>query len=168
MARITTNTTSTQPVIVIKVGERNTNSATPISAETTGLTIPFLQDLTITNSTGVYSYTTFTDIDTRKLSTPADNEISTNIVIDDTVYFGDATATAATAARLGLATLSTDKYPIVFTIYWTGNTSATTDRITVGQGFISSLAPTTSPDAPIWVTPMTIAVDGAMATTVTG
>jgi hypothetical protein len=168
MARITTNTTTTQPVIVIKVGERNADTPTPISADSTGLTIPFIQDLTITNSTGVYSYTTFTDIDTRKLSTPADNEISTNIVIDDAVYFGDSAATAGTAAKIGLATLSTDKYPVVFTIFWTGNTASTTDRITVGQGFISSLAPTTSPDAPVWVTPLTIAVDGAMTTTVTG
>lgn len=157
MARITTHTTSTQPVIVLATSTSGGN-----------LTVPFVQDLTITNSTGVYSYTTFSDIDTRKLSTPADNEISTNIVIDDVAYFGDSTATAATAAHIGIAKLSTDKIPVNFTIYWTGNTSATTDRVTVGSGFISSLAPTTSPDAPIWVTPMTIAVDGSMTTTTTG
>jgi len=157
MARITTNTTSTQPVIVLATSTSGGN-----------LTVPFLQDLTITNSTGVYSYTTFSDIDTRKLSTPADNEISTNIVIDDEVYFGNSAATAATAAFVGIAKLSTDKVPVTFTIYWTGNTTGTTDRITTGSGFISSLAPTTSPDAPVWVTPMTIAVDGAMVTGLTG
>jgi hypothetical protein len=33
---------------------------------------------------------------------------------------------------------------------------------TSGTGFISSLAPTVSPEAPVWVSPMTIAVDGTM------
>lgn len=157
MARITTNTSGTQPVIVL-------------STSVTGgdLTIPFIQDLTITNSTGVYSYTTFSDIDTRKLSTPADNEVSTNVVIDDVAYFGDAAETAGTAANLGISSLSVNKTPITFTIYWAGQTSGTTDRITTGAGFITSLAPTTSPDAPVWVTPLTIAVDGTMTTSTTG
>lgn len=156
MAIITTNTTGTQPVIVL---------ATGVSGN---LTVPYIQDLTITNSTGVYSYTTFSDADIRKLSTPADNEISTNIVIDDEKYFGNASATSGSAAYLGVAGLSSSKTLLTFTIYWNGQTSGTTDRITTGSGFITNLAPTTSPDAPVWVTPMSIAVDGTMTTTTTG
>lgn len=156
MAIITTNTTGTQPVIVL---------ATGVSGN---LTVPYIQDLTITNSTGVYSYTTFSDVDTRKLSTPADNEISTNIVIDDEKYFGNASATSGSASYLGVAGLSSSKTLLTFTIYWNGQTSGTTDRITTGTGFITNLAPTTSPDAPVWVTPMSIAVDGSMTTTTTG
>ena len=156
MARITTNTTGTQPVIVL---------ATQVVGN---LSVPFVQDITITNSTGVYSYTTFQDVDTRKLSTPADNEISTNIVIDDEAYFGDEGATANSAAYLGIASLSVNKTPIDFTIYWAGNTAGATDRVTTGSGFITNLAPTTSPDAPVWVTPLTIAVDGTMTTGSTG
>jgi hypothetical protein len=156
MARITTNTTGTQPVIIL---------ATAVSGN---LTIPFIQDLTITNSTGVYSYTTFSDIDQRKLSTPANNEISTNIVIDDTAFFGNALATAGSAAFLGLAGLSTDKVSVTFTVYWAGQTVGTTDRISTGSGFITSLASKTSPTAPVWVTPLNIAVDGTMTTSITG
>lgn len=156
MAIITTNTTGTQPVIVL---------ATGVSGN---LTVPYIQDLTITNSTGVYSYTTFSDADIRKLSTPADNEISTNIVIDDEKYFGNASATSGSASYLGVAGLSSSKTLLTFTIYWNGQTSGTTDRITTGSGFITNLAPTTSPDAPVWVTPMSIAVDGTMTTTTTG
>jgi AdoMet-dependent rRNA methyltransferase SPB1 len=33
-----------------------------------------------------------------------------------------------------------------------------------GTGYISALAPTVSPDAPVWVSPLTIAVDGAFTT----
>ena len=153
MARITTNTAGTQPVVEI---------ATAVSGN---ITIPCLQDITITNSTGVYTYTCFDEADVRKLSTPADNEISMNIVIDPETYFGNSTATANSAAYFGIATLSTDKVAINFTIYWAGNTAAATDYVTTGSGFISGLAPTTSPEAPVWVTPITIAVDGSLTNT---
>jgi len=157
MARITNNTTGTQPVIVLSTATAGGN-----------LTIPFIQDITITNSTGVYAYTTFSDVDTRKLSTPADNEISTNIVIDDVAYFGNASATANTAAFLGISSISVNKVPVTFEIYWAGQTVGTTDRVTTGSGFITNLAPTTSPEAPVWVTPLTIAVDGTMTSTANG
>ena len=62
MARITTNTTGTQPVIIIGLTGANLANAN------VAITVPFVQDLTITNSTGVYSYTTFSDVDMRKRS----------------------------------------------------------------------------------------------------
>jgi hypothetical protein len=153
MARITTNTTGTQPVIIIGLSGANlANTAATI-------TVPFVQDLTITNATGVYSYTTFSDVDMRKLSTPADNEASTNVIVDDLAYFGNSAATANTAPFLGIASLSTNKNTLDFEIYWNG-TSANAYFYS-GSGFITSLAPTTSPEAPVWVTPLTIAVDGS-------
>lgn len=151
MARITTNTTGTQPVI--KIGLSGANLAN--SSQT--ITVPFVQDLTITNSTGVYSYTTFSDVDMRKLSTPADNEVSTNVVVDDTTYFGSNSA-GTTAPELGIASLSINKNVLDFEVYWNG--TSTNAYFYSGSGFITSLAPTTSPDAPVWVTPLTIAVDG--------
>ena len=162
MARITTNTTGTQPVIQLNVA----------GAVTGNLVIPFIQDLTITNSTGVYSYTTFSDADKRKLSTPADNQVSTNIVIDDTTFFGANAAaqpgTSTSASDIGIAKLSTGKVLLDFTIYWAGQTAGTTDRMSTGQGFITSLAAKTSPEAPVWVTPLSIAVDGAITTASNG
>ena len=151
--RITTNTTGTQPVIVIGLNGANLANAAQ------AITVPFVQDVTITNSTGVYSYTTFSDVDTRKLSTPADNEISTNIVVDATTYFGTNASTGTTAPELGIAYMSTNKSALDFKIYWNGIASGA--HYYEGEGFFTSLAPTTSPDAPVWVTPLTIAVDGA-------
>lgn len=149
MARITTNTSGTQPVIEISMSSDMANS----------IVVPYVQDLTVTNTTGVYSYTTFSDEDTRKLSTPADNEISTNIVVDDTTWFGSTGPTGTTAAAKGLLNLSADKDLIYFEVFYAGQ--GTGKRSTTGQGFISGLAPTTSPDAPVWVSPLTIAVDGS-------
>lgn len=153
MARITTNTTGTQPVIIIGLTGAN------LANSSVAITVPFVQDLTITNSTGVYSYTTFSDVDMRKLSTPADNEASTNVVVDNLAYFGNSAATANSAPFLGIASLSTNKDNLDFEIYWNG--TAANAYFYSGSGFITSLAPTTSPDAPVWVTPLTIAVDGA-------
>jgi hypothetical protein len=148
MARITTNTSGTQPVIVISLSEDMSGN----------ITVPFVQDLTITNSTGVYSYTTFSDADTRKLSTPADNEISTNIVIDDATWFGETGPAGTTAITKGLLNISGSKALVFFAIHYAGVGMGS--RSTTGQGFITNLAPTTSPEAPVWVTPLSIAVDG--------
>jgi len=151
MARITTNTSGTQPVIRVSM----------TSDMAGNITVPSIQDVTITNSTGVYSYTTFGDVDTRKLTTPADNEASTNIVLDDVTWFGTTGPAGTTAAAKGLLNLSSAKDLIYFEIYYAGNSAGA--RFTTGQGFISGLAATTTPDAPVWVSPMTIAVDGTFA-----
>ena len=162
MARITTNTTGTQPVIVIGVSGAN------LANSSVALTIPFVQDVTITNSTGVYSYTTFEDADQRKLSTPANNELSTNIVIDNVAFFGNSAATANSAPFLGILSLSSNKNPLDFKIYWAGQTAGNTDPVTSGSGFLTSIAAKTSPTAPVWVTPLNLAVDGPMLSGLTG
>jgi hypothetical protein len=153
MARITTNTTGTQPVIVIGLNGAN------LADSNVAITVPFVQDVTITNSTGVYTYTTFSDTDQRKLSTPADNKIGTNIVVDSEAYFGNVAATANTAAYYGIASLSINKNSLDFKIFWNGsNTGA---YYYSGSGFITNLAPKTTPTQPVWITPMEIAVDGS-------
>lgn len=151
MARITTNTTGTQPVIQITFASD--------TAFANALTLPMVQDVTMTNSTGVFSYTSFSDTDVRKLSTPADNTVTTNIVVDDTTFFG--TGATTTAVTQGVQSLSGNKVLILFRVYWAGNAAGATDRYRQGQGFITNLAPKTSVTEPVWVTPLEIAVDGS-------
>ena len=153
MARITTNTNGTQPVIKIAYAGANLANANVT------LTIPYIQDITITNSTGFYMYTDFSDTDQRKLSTPADNKLATNIVVDSVTYFGNANATANTAVYDGIALLSVNKQPLDFEIYWNGTANGAYTY--TGTGFITNLAPKTTPTQPVWITPMEIAVDGA-------
>ena len=158
MAHITVNKTGTQPVLEIYVVGDTTNV----------LTVPCLQDITINNSTGVYSYTAFCSQDAKKLTTPGDNSIDTNLVVDDTAFFGDSVAVADSAPRLGIMGLSQNKVEVTFKLYWAGKSALTTDALTTGNGFITSVAPTVSPDAPLWLSPMTIAVNGALTTGRTG
>ena len=161
MARITTNTANTQPVITI------TYAGASITDPTIALTIPYVQDVTITNSTGVYSFTTFDVADQQKLSTPANNEVSTNVVIDNVAFFG-ANVANLTAVGQGLMHLSSNKTPLNFKIFWAGNTVSATDAVTTGSGFLTNIAAKTSPTAPVWVTPLNIAVDGTMTSGLTG
>lgn len=175
MARITVNTTGSNPVVLLSttVG----NAALLANGNISGsnvLSVTCLQDITITSSTGIYSYVDFCSKDINKVTTPADNEISMNIVIDPTAYFGADRANAG-ASNQGIAALSQDKVPLQFLVVWNYNASianVTNGNISnlsnvyfsSGSGYITNLAPTVAPDAPVFVTPVSIAVDGTMYT----
>jgi hypothetical protein len=166
MARITVNETGSQPTLLISTTVGNAAQLAAGNITVSGaLNVGCLQDITITSSTGIYSYIDFCSTDTNKITTPADNEISTNIVIDDVKYFGANTIAGGTASNIGVAKLSQDKIEVQFKLIWnnaSGNGNVANAYFTSGKGYISSLAPTVSPDAPVWMTPMTIAVDGTM------
>lgn len=176
MARITVNETGTHPLILLSttVGDANALAAGNITGANV-LSVTCLQDITITASTGIYSYVDFCSPDINKLPTPADNEIATNVVIDDIAYFGNASAAANSAAGEGMASLSQNKIPVQFLVVWNydANVAAVTNGnisnvaganvyFSSGKGYVTQLAPTAAPDAPVWITPMTIAVDGTM------
>ncbi len=156
MARITTNTTGTQPTLYVSTDTSNIANA--------ALSVICLQDITITNSTGIFSWTDFCSIDTNKVTTPADNEITTNVVLDAENWFGNVSAGNTTAAYNGVSGLSINKIPVSFQIVMNGNDTSNGAFYYEGVGYISALAPTVSPEAPVWVSPLTIAVDGAFTT----
>ena len=175
MARITVNETGTNPLILLSttIG----NAAQLANGNISGsnvLSVTCLQDITITSSTGIYSYVDFCSKDINKLTTPADNEISMNIVIDPTAYFGANVANTGASDR-GISNLSQNKVPVQFLVVWNYNANianVTNGNISTlsnvyyssGTGYISALAPTAAPDAPVFITPMTLAVDGTMYT----
>lgn len=161
MARITVNTTGTQPTLLVST-DLISNSANWGNIANT-LSVTCLQDITITNSTGIYSYTDFCSTDMNKITTPADNEISTNLVIDNVGFFGNANATANSSSFYGVAGLSENKINIQWKLVMNGGNATANAYYYAGQGYISALAPTVSPEAPVWITPMTIAVDGTMS-----
>ena len=156
MARITVNTTGTQPTLLVSTDTANVANG--------ALSVTCLQDVTITNSTGIYSWTDFCNTDVNKITTPADNEISTNIVIDDIGFFGNSAAGNGTAGKAGINGLSLNKTPVSFKLILNGGANTANAYFYQGTGYVSSLAPTVSPEAPVWVSPLTIAVDGSFTT----
>jgi hypothetical protein len=166
MARITVNTTGTQPTLLLSTTVGNAAQIAAGNITTAGsLNVGCLQDITITSSTGIFSWTDFCSTDINKVTTPADNEISTNIVIDDIKYFGANVIAGGTAANLGISNLSQSKTKVQFKLIWNNsdaNGNVANSYFTSGTGYITNLAPTVSPDSPVWVSPVTIAVDGTM------
>ncbi len=157
MARITVNTTGTQPRIYLATDLTTYTNAVPLVAP---LDVTCLTDVTINNSTGIYSFVDFCQTDMIKLTTPADNSVSSNMVVDEAVFFGS-NGTGPTAPEWGVNGLATSKTEVQFVVTLNGPIDTAGTIWYQGQGFITDIAPTVNPDAPVWVSPMTIAVAGS-------
>ena len=120
----------------------------------TGMSIPALQDVTINNSNDVFTWTQLDSGSKKNVATTATNSLDMNIVLDELTFFGNTSATANTAAKLGVFTLSKNKSYVDFNLF-------IGDGVTLsGVGYITGLAPTVSADSPVWVSPLTLTVDG--------
>lgn len=174
MAYITVNTDGYFPVLILstQVGNGAVGNTWPTSTgnldNTDGnlLSVTCLQDITVTNSTGIFSWTDFCSASINKVTTPSDNEISTNIVLDPEVFFGDSVAANTSAKGYGISGLSSDRVKVAWRLQMNNsNVAANTSSgalFYAGTGYISSVAPTVSPDSPVWVSPLTLAVSGDM------
>nr|DAU83280.1 MAG TPA: hypothetical protein [Caudoviricetes sp.] len=123
-----------------------------------GLVVPSMQDITINNSTGVFRWKTLDSTAENAATTPATNQLSLNVVVDTAAFFGTGTAGDDDVKEKGLFSVSKEKTKVYFRAYFNGTDS--TSKFLSGVGYISGLAPTVNPDAPLWVTPVTIEVDG--------
>jgi hypothetical protein len=127
-------------------------STASISTTSSGYVIPALQDITINNSAGQFNWNQLDVFANLTVSTPATNSISANLVLDSATFF------AATNGVSGLFDLSNDATLVYFRVYFNGRLSAA--KYVSGSGYITNLAPTVNPTAPVWVSPIQISVDG--------
>ena len=133
------------------------STATITSNTGTGvLTVPGLQNITLNNGNGVFRWKQLDTTSELAISIAATNQVSLNVVVDDTSFFGS--GAGVTAAQQGLFKLSNDKALLYFRLYFNG--VATGDRYVDGTGYFTGLAPTVSADQPVWVSPLTIDVVG--------
>ena len=123
------------------------------------LTVPQMQDITINNSTGVFRFKTLDNTAESAVTTPATNQLSLNVVVDKDSFFGNASLTANGAVvETGLFGVSKNKTKVSFRAYFDG--TDTGSKYLEGNGFISGLSPTVNMDSPVWISPVTIEVDG--------
>jgi len=135
-------------------GQETSPPVLTLSTAVTGnLVVPMLQDVTINNSNDVFQWTQLDKNAKLSVATTSTNSIDTTIVVDNTVFFGDAVATTGSAAKMGLLGLSTAKTEVDFTI----NMGT---KVVSGKAYITGLAPTVSADSPVWTTPVTLSVNG--------
>lgn len=146
MAYFNTSPAATRAILQI--------STATIASTSSGFTVPALQNITVNNNVGIFNWTQLDTFSQFSLPTPASNSVSGNLVVDSTTYF----STNAGGGVTGINNLSNAATLVYFRVYFNGTGSGS--RYVSGQGYITALAPTVNPTAPVWVTPFTIAVDG--------
>lgn len=135
------------------------STATISTTATSGsIVVPGMQNITLNNGNAVFRWKQLDATSEYAVATPATNQISLNIVLDTNAYFGDSAATAGTAQKRGLFDLSNSKQLVYFRLYYKGKGSGA--NYVSGQGYFTGLAPTVSPDSPVWVSPLTVEVAG--------
>lgn len=127
-------------------------STASIASTSSGYIVPALQDVTINNAAGVFNWTQLDTFSQLGVSTPATNSISANMVLDSTTFFTGSNSVA------GLFDLSNDATEVHFRVYFNGRGAGA--KYVSGSGYITNLAPTVNPTAPVWVSPITISVNG--------
>lgn len=154
MAQVINVSAGNEAVLVLADSAANANID---AGATTGLVVPYMQDVTINNSTGVFRWKTLDNTAENAVTTPSTNQLTLNIVVDSDSFFGDGLGGDA-VKDAGIFGSSQAKTKVFFEIGFEGRDSGS--KILKGSGYISGLAPTVNMDAPVWVTPVTIEVDG--------
>jgi regulatory protein YycH of two-component signal transduction system YycFG len=126
------------------------------TATTNNIVVSGLQNITLNNGNSVFRWRQLDSTSESAVATAATNQVSMNIVIDDTDYFGS--GAGETAQNKGLFKLSNDKNKVYFRLYYAGTSVGA--KFVSGEGYFTGLAPTVSPDSPVWISPLTIEVDG--------
>lgn len=117
------------------------------------MTVPALQDVTIQATPGTFSWEQLDQLAQQIVTTPSTNSISLNAVLDTVSFFTGVGGTA------GIWDITNGKTKVYFRLHMNG--TSTDDYYVEGEGYLSGLAPTVSPTAPVWVTPLEILVDGS-------
>ena len=120
------------------------------------LIVPFMQDITVNNSTGTFRFKTLDSGSESVVTTPATNQLSLNAIVDETAFFGNATGAGGIVTN-GMIGTSTNKTKVGFRAYFNGTDEGS--RYMQGVGYIAGLAPTVNPDSPLWITPVSVEVD---------
>lgn len=141
-----------------------TLSLTDSTSTITGsLSVAALQDVTINASNDVFTWTQLDSGSKQNIATTATNSLAMNLVLDKDSFFGTDDgdyANSTTVAGLGIFGMSNQKTKVGFSLYM-GDEDDGTEGVTItGSGYITGLAPTVSADSPVWVSPITITVDG--------
>lgn len=116
------------------------------------MNIPALQEVTVNATPGTFNWQQLDSLSEYVVTTPSTNSISVTLVLDPTTFFDGRGNTD------GVFDIVNNKTKIYFRLYWQGNTSQ--DRYIQGEGYLSALAPTVSPGAPVWTSPLEILVIG--------
>ena len=134
-------------------------TVTDSSGTLTGtIVVPALQDLTVNNSNDIFTWTQLDSGSKQNVATTATNSLDMNIVLDQTTFFGSGGST--TVGNVGIIGLSQAKTRVGFSLYLGDTSTGNVGKTMSGNAYVTGLAPTVSADSPVWVSPITLTVDG--------
>lgn len=128
---------------------------------TGNITVPALQDITVNASNDVFTWTQLDETAKLQIATTSTNSLTMNLVLDQDTFFG--TGVSNTIPGLGVFGCSTNKTKVQFDLYLGDESDGTAGKYISGNAYVTGLAPTVSADAPVWVSPITLTVDGEYA-----
>lgn len=138
--------------IIISDGTDANFAAAAVSHLNSTVTIPALQEITLNATPGIFRWKQLDSLSEYAITTSSTNSVSATMVLDDTTFF------TATGDTDGLFKLINDKQQVFFRVYWSGRTTG--DKYVEGKAYLAGLAPTVSPDSPVWTSPVTFEVVG--------
>lgn len=154
MAYIAVN--SSDSFVTLKLNNSGTFGNASLAMADTGnvYTVPALQEVTVNATPGIFRWKQLDSLSEKAVTTSSTNSIECTLVLDDSKFFdnqGDSE---------GIFDTVNNKTLTYFRMYWAGDGVGSTDRYIEGSGYLSALAPTVSPDSPVWTSPVTIEVIG--------
>jgi hypothetical protein len=127
---------------------------------TGNLVVPALQDITVNNSNDIFTWTQLDSGSKQNVATTATNSLDMNIVLDQTTFFGANATAGGSVANVGIIGLSQAKTRVGFALYLGDTSTGNVGKTMSGNAYVTGLAPTVSADSPVWVSPITLTVDG--------
>lgn len=128
------------------------DAATAIADTANVYSVPALQEVTVNATPGLFRWKQLDSLSEQVVTTSSTNSIECTLVLDDSTFFD------AQGGSTGIFDTVNNKTLTYFRMYWSGQ--ATGDKYVEGSGYLSALAPTVSPDSPVWTSPITIEVVG--------
>jgi hypothetical protein len=118
--------------------------------------VPSMQEVTVNATPGIFRWKQLDTLSEKAVTTSSTNSIALTVVLDDTTFYSN------TGSSYGILDTVNGKHKTAFRLYWSGTSS--TDRYIEGEAYLSALAPTVTPDSPVWTSPLTLEIIGDFST----
>ena len=115
-----------------------------------------MQEITVNATPGIFRWKQLDSLSEQAITTASTNNIELTVVLDDTIFFSN------TGSSYGILDSVNNKAKTAFRLYWAGESSG--DKYIEGIAYLSALAPTVTPDSPVWTSPLTLEIVGDFST----
>jgi len=137
---------------IVADGQTYANAEVAMAVTANVMVVPAMQEITLNMTPGTFRWKQLDALSEKVVTTSSTNSLEATIVLDDTIFF---TGTGGTSGIFNVTNNKTEAY---FRMYWQGD--STGDRYVEGTGYLTGVAPTVSPDSPVWTSPLTLEISG--------